>query len=491
VGLNLQVLSLLFLFLVGCTLPQRPAGEIAWKKEGESAVTLLQKMIQIDTTSSPGARGGRETVLLLQVKEFLAAQGMESQIFESAPGRGNLIARYRGGGKKKPMMIMAHVDVVNSEPSMWETDPLSGEIRGGFIWGRGAIDDKGMAAVGVQVMALLARKQPPLERDVILMLNGDEESGGVYGAKYMRDHHPQEVDCAFIVNEGGRISLDAKGQISRVFLQCSEKVYNDVRLWVPGRSGHSSVPVLPNAILDIAEVLSRLKGYQAPVGVTPTMANHFTAIASLPENEGFRSLMERVGKGDSSAAERLAVLRPNFNAVLRTTIVPTKIKGGIRVNVLPPSAEVNFNIRLLPGERLLPILSSLAKKGGLGDIPVYTEKEFSALPADSRKDPCFIMETKGVDAPDSPWDHSVVKAVEKLLSVKAPEAVLVPVMLTGATDSRFFREIGIPCYGIHPCPSGLAELRTIHNHNERVRVSSVEWGVRWLYDLVIELTGRT
>ena len=490
-GLDRFVFSLLFFFLVGCAVPVRPLGEVAWKKEGESAVSLLQKMIRTDTTSSPGAQGGRETVLLLQVKGFLAAQGVESHIYESAPGRGNLIARYRGGGTKKPMMIMAHVDVVNSEPSMWETDPFSGEIRDGFVWGRGAIDDKGMAAVGVQVMTLLGRRRPPLERDVILMLNGDEESGGIYGAKYMRDHYPQEVDCAFILNEGGRISLDAKGQISRVSLQCSEKVYNDVRLWIPGRSGHSSVPLLPNAILDVAGVLSRLKEYQAPIRITPTMASHFTAIAPLAENEAFQNLMEKIGQGDWASAVALAALRPDFNAVLRTTIVPTKIQGGIRVNVLPPHAEVNFNIRLLPGERLSPVLVSLAKEGGLGKIPVYTGKEFKSLSPASLKAPCFIVDTEGVDSPDSPWDHPVVQAVGNILSTRAPQAVLVPVMLTGATDSRFFREIGIPCYGIHPCPIGLTELRTIHNHNERVRVSSVEWGVRWLYDLVLELTQKT
>lgn len=484
----MDLIRLFALILVsGCAVPQRAGNEISWDREGREAVVLLQEMIRIDTTN-PAAEGSpNETALLLRVKEILSAHGIESRIYEAAPGRGNLVARYRSGGTRRAMMILAHVDVVNADPGMWETDPLSGEIRDGFLWGRGALDDKGMAAVGVRVMCLLGRIRPELDRDVILMLNADEESGGKFGAKYMRDRYGEELDCAFVLNEGGRIALGADGRVSRVSLQCSEKVYNDFRLWMPGRSGHSSVPVLPNAIFDLAVVLARLKDFQLPVRVTPIMAQHFKAVAGFPENHPFREMMEKVGRGDRESARRLSALRPDFNAVLRTTFVPTEIRGGIRVNVLPPSAEVNFNVRMLPGDNLREVMEAMARRAGLGEVPVMSVEEFEASSPASRENPVFVLDTQEVDAPDSPWDHEVVRAVIRLLARMSPGATVVPVMLTGATDSRFFRERGVPSYGIHPCPSGLEELRTIHNHNERVRVSSVKWGVRWLYELVLEL----
>ncbi len=487
-GVTRFFLLLLTLFSTGCVFSETGAPEFSWKKEGADAVVLLQQMIRVDTTSSPGRKEGRETELLLSVQNLLSSRGVASQMIESAPGRGNLLVRYRGGGTQKPVMIMAHVDVVNSDPSRWERDPFSGDIEDGYVWGRGAMDDKGMAAVGVQVMMVLHKLRPQLDRDVLLMLNADEESGGAYGARYVRDHYPEEVDCAFVLNEGGRVVLDGEGRISRVYLQCSEKVYNDVRLWVPGRSGHSSVPLPSNAIHQVAEFLSRIKNFQFPVRITPTMASYFRIAATLPENAIYRDLMKKIGEGDLSSANRLAVLRPDYNALMRTTFVPTKITGGIRVNVLPPTAEVNFNIRLLPGETLSQVLSQLAAKGGWGEIPVCTAEEFSRRSPSFWKGPLFIVDTEEVAAPDSPWDHPVVHTLKKFVTKGSPDAVVVPVMLPGATDSRFFRERGVPSYGIHPCPSSMAEIRTIHNHNERIRVSSVEWGVRWLYDLIVELT---
>mgnify|MGYP001295100365 CR=1 FL=1 len=230
-----------FLLSAGCASSSVPSGEVDWSEEGDRAVRLLQAMIQIDTSEPT-----RELALLSGVKRVLDRHGVENRIYESAPGRGNLIARYRAGGTKKAVMIMAHIDVVEADARMWETEPFSGKIRGGYIWGRGAIDDKGMAATGVRVMCLLQTLRPKLDRDVILMLNGDEESGGAFGAQYMRERFPEEVDCAFVLNEGGRIALDSDGKISRVHLQCSEKIYQDVRFWIPGRSGHSSVPDTPN-----------------------------------------------------------------------------------------------------------------------------------------------------------------------------------------------------------------------------------------------------
>lgn len=466
---------LCFLVLAGCSSAAPAPRE-------DRAVQILQQMIEFDTINPPQPDSKKpnadETALCRWIQSLLAKAGISSEIYESAPGRGNLVARIKGTGAKKPLLLMAHLDVVNVDPKMWDVPPLKGEIRDGVLYGRGALDDKGWAAVAIEVMMRLAAEKAKPSRDIILMLNADEESAGSFGAEWMVKNHWDQIECELVLNEGGRVVLDKDGKVTQVHVQPAEKVYNDFRLWIPGASGHSSVPRTPNAIFEISKMLARLESFETPIEVTPVVAGYFEAVASLtPE---FRDLMLATAKGDLEAAAKLAKAKPEYNAILRTTVVPTVVKGGIRVNVLPPAVEVNFNARLLPGKKLGDLIDAMSKLLGL-DAKVLRAGEFD--PARTAG-PVWIIDTEDIDAPASPVESEVLRAAR----VVSKDLLVVPVLLTGATDSRFFRARGVAAYGIHPCPTSDEERLSVHNHNERVRVSSVTWGVTWLQELVNEIS---
>ncbi len=479
--------------LAGCSDGPVPRKDGAPPRDdGREAVELLQELIRIDTINPPQPGSPRanadETALCRRVREILAADGIESEIHESAPGRGNLVARYRGSGEKAPVLLMAHVDVVNVDPAKWAVDPLSGEIRDGFIWGRGALDDKDDAAVFTQVMRILARTRPALKRDVLLMLNADEESSGRFGAKWMVERRWDRIACEFVISEGGRAALK-DGRVVEYGFETAEKVYNDFRLWIRGKSGHSSVPLPQNAIYDLGEILEKARRFRTPVRVTETMAAALTGLADLPANEPVREAMRKAAGGDREAAESLAG-NARLNALLRSTFVPTMVKGGIRQNILPPDVEVNFNARLLPGDRIDALLAALLSHLGLPDAPVV-EGDEAAFERWKREHPgaaaAVFLADRGVDAPASAIDTEMYRALVRTARKLTPGAVAVPRMTTGATDLRFFRLKGVQGYGIAPCPTGEDEEGTMHDHNERVRVESVKFGVKFVLEAVLDV----
>ena len=477
------------LLLSACAAPPlRPAGE-----DENEAVELLQRLIRFDTINPPqpgsAKRNADETALLRYVQEVLRADGIDSEILESAPGRGNLVARYRGTGELRPLLLIAHVDVVNVDPARWDVDPLSGVIKDGFVWGRGALDDKDDAAVFVQVMRLLARSKPRLRRDVVLLLNADEESSGRMGAQFMVDRHWDKVACEFVLNEGGSAAL-RDGKVALYGFETAEKVYHDFRLWIPGQSGHSSVPVPKNAIYDAARLLGRLEGFKTPVRLNETTRASLAGLAGAPEYRGAADLMRRAAAGDAAAQEELS-RNPRFNAQLRSTFVPTMVRGGIRENVLPPDVEVNLNARLLPGDSIDALIKALMAHLGIAKYEVV-EGDEAAVAAWKRGrkavDAAVFLVDRGVDAPASSMETEMYRALVRTARKHSPAATVVPRMTTGATDSRFFRLKGVQCYGINPCPTGDAEEKTPHDHNERVRVESVRFGVRFVLDAVLDVS---
>lgn len=474
--------------LTSCAAPQaRPALDL--DRAGEDAVELLRDIVRIDTINPPPAGSGRananETAVCLRVRDALAAWGVESEILESAPGRGNLVARVRGNGSKKPLLLMAHIDVVGVEPGFWQADPLGGEIRNGFLWGRGALDDKDDAAVFAVVLGLLARSGETLSRDVILMLNADEESSGTWGARWMVESRWDKIACEAVISEGGRAALRG-GKVSQYGFMTAEKIYNDFRLWVRGRSGHSSVPQPKNAIYTAARLVQKMESFRPPARLIPAVAANLAGLADQPVYGPQRELMKKAAAGDLAAAEELCK-EPRFNAQLRSTIVPTIARGGIRENVLPEDVEINFNARLLPGDKIDGLIKSLMEHAGVEKFEVVEgdEKKIAAWKASNRDvDVAVFLVDRGLDAPGSPLDTEAFAALQRTARRMSPDAVAVPQMATGATDLRFFRAKGVPAYGIAPCPTGEEEEGTVHGHDERVRVASVKFGVRWVWDFV-------
>jgi len=459
-------------------------------RDAQEAVVLLRELIRFDTINPPqpgsGKKNAGETALLRHVKGILAADGIDSDIYEREPGRGNLVARVSGTGGKRPLLLMAHVDVVNVDRSQWDVDPLAGEVRDGFLWGRGALDDKDDAAIFVQVLRMLARSKAQLSRDVVLMLNADEESSGRFGAQWMVEAHWDKIACEFVLSEGGS-ALMGETEVLQYGFETAEKIYNDFRLFIPGESGHSSVPLQRNAIYDAARLLSRIETFQAPIRLLETTKASFLGLSEAPEGSVWgQAHMKKAAAGDLEAAGYLAQ-NPRFNAQLRSTFVPTVVRGGIRENVLPPDVEINFNARLLPGDRIEDLIRSLMAHAG---IPKYEVVEGDEAAVEKWKgerkggDVAVFLMDRGVDAPPSSLDTEMYRVLVRTAKKLSPRAIVVPRMSTGATDLRFFRMKGVQSYGVSPCPVGEVEEATPHHHNERVRLDSIERGLRFMLETV-------
>ena len=476
-------------FAVGCAAPAPDPGP---ESDGDQAVHLLQRLILFDTINPPQPGSGRknagETTLLRFVQDLLRAEGIDSEIFELEPGRGNLVARYRSTGELKPVLLNAHVDVVNVDPAQWDVDPLSGAIRDGFVWGRGALDDKDDAAIFVQVMRILHRTRPALRRDVILMLNADEESSGRMGARFMVERHWDRIACEFVLNEGGTAML-RDGRVVLYGFETAEKVYNDFRLWIPGMRGHSSVPGPRNAIYDAARLLEKIESFRTPIRLNETTRASLAGLAASPQYHESAVILRRAAAGDRAAAEALAV-NPRFNAQLRSTFVPTMVKGGIRENILPPDVEINFNARLLPGDSIDGLIRALMSHVGIERYELVEGDEAAVEAWKKQKKPvdaAVFLVDRGVDSPASSTDTEMYRALARTARKLSPGAAVVPRMTTGATDSRFFRAKGVQCYGLSPAPTGEEEEKTPHDHNERVRVESVRFGVQFVLEAVLDV----
>jgi acetylornithine deacetylase/succinyl-diaminopimelate desuccinylase-like protein len=304
----------------------------------------------------------------------------------------------------------------------------------------------------------------------------------------MVERHWDRIDCEFLLNEGGTAML-RDGRVVLYGFETAEKVYNDFRLWIPGPSGHSSVPGPKNAIYDAARLLERIESFRMPIRMNETTRASLLGLAEAPEYREAASLLRAAAAGDRAAAEELA-RNPRFNAQLRSTFVPTMVKGGIRENVLPPDVEINFNARLLPGDSIDVLLRALMSHVGIEKYEVV-EGDAAAIEAWKRQkktvDAAIFLVDRGVDAPVSSTDTEMYRALARTARRLSPGAAVLPRMTTGATDSRFFRARGVQCYGLCPAPTGEEEEKTPHDHNERVRVESVKFGVRFVLEAILDV----
>jgi acetylornithine deacetylase/succinyl-diaminopimelate desuccinylase-like protein len=319
----------------------------------------------------------------------------------------------------------------------------------------------------------------------------------------MVEKHRAMLDPAFVINEGGRVMMRG-GAVETVSIQSAEKIYNDTKIWIRGESGHSSVPRANNAIYSMARLLARLESHRAPIRINATVAAAYAKQWERERDASAAALMKAVAAGDVKAGEELARRDPKANAALRSTFVPTVIEGGIRENVLPPDVLVNVNIRLLPGEKLDDMIDTLAR---VAELPPFAKIEVKAgddwraalrawsvdqeekrrRGAEGVFDAAIVIADRGMDAPASPLENELYRAIEKVAREMSPEAVVTPSMSTGATDSRFWRAKGVPAYGLLPLPATDEDLKGFHDHNERVAVSSVGYGVRMMVRIIEEV----
>lgn len=443
----------------------------AAKPQHGELIKFLQDMIRIDTTNPPG----KETPVCEYVKKVLAAEGIESEIYESEPGRGNLVARLRGDGSKRPLMLTAHIDVVPAEAEMWSVPPFSGEIKDGFLWGRGSLDCKNQLAVELEIFLELKRKNIPLKRDIILLAVCDEEQNGTHGMEFMADQHFDKIDCEFSINEGGGIALPLEGK-NIYMVSTAEKGVGWYRLTTHGSPGHGSVPKADNALVKMGRALMRLSHPQ-PVTRTAIVAETLNGIASLmpfPKNALLPLIFNPVFSDTVLGA--IKGINEDFadmvSASLRDTVSATMIEAGYKENVIPATCKALVDCRILPGqthERFMKILKDVS---GVDEIEQVN---------------------KGVPQPtENKIDTELYRVIKKVMPKHDSNAVVLPLMMTGATDSRFLREKGVTALGFLPMNSRVPVqdyISTIHGIDERVPLDGLVFSYDALYDIVLEIAG--
>lgn len=448
------------------TQPGSMADVIDWEGALWECIAHLQALIRMDTVNPPG----RELGVARYIDDVLRGAGIETTLLEPAPGRAALSARLRGSGKERPVLMLAHMDVVGVERERWTTNPFGGEILDGFVYGRGAIDDKGMLAVNLQTMLLLnqhiVRNGGTLDRDVIFLATSDEESGGEFGIDWVITRHPELVDAEFALNEGGRVR-EANGLLAFAAVQCGEKVANVLRLTAMGTPGHASVPIPDNAVVRLARAVAAAADHREPVVLTPISEQFFAGLSAFWPEPDVRAAITDVSSG---SAERLAAgadaleAHPAFNAMLRSGISPTMLSAGVRANVIPAEASATLNVRMLPGQLLEDLIVRL--NAAIDDTRVQ-----------------ITVDSRNVEAPPSPDGTPMYNAIRSALGALAPGIPVVPFLSTGATDSASLRRAGIQAYGLLPFPLTEADESRMHGHDERVAVSSLAFAVRLSWEI--------
>ena len=438
---------------------------IDWEGTLWECIAHLQALIRMDTVNPPG----REMGVARYMDDVLRGAGIETTLLEPAPGRAALIARLKGNGKRRPVLMLAHMDVVGVERERWTTNPFGGEIFDGFLYGRGAIDDKGMLAVNLQTMLLLnehvVRKGGSLDRDVIFLATSDEEAGGDVGIEWVIANHPAILEAEFALNEGGRLRV-MNSRLAYAAVQCGEKIANVLRLTASGSPGHASIPIPDNAVVKLARAVAAAAAHREPVIMTETSRAFFAGLSSLLEEPRVRAAMTDISSGDPKRVELGAAVvseNPPFNAMIRNGISPTMLAAGVRPNVIPAEASATLNVRLLPGQSLEELIARL--RASIADDAVSV-----------------AIEDRGEESPPSPDDSPMFAAIRDAIAELAPGVPAVPFLSTGATDSAPMRRAGVKAYGILPFPLTEEDEGRMHGHDERVSVSSLAFAVKltWL-----------
>jgi acetylornithine deacetylase/succinyl-diaminopimelate desuccinylase-like protein len=439
------------------------AADPDFREAGEEALGHLKALVRLDTSNPPG----NEARAANYIADELRKAGLEPRVLESEPGRGSVVVRLKGSGAKRPILILSHIDVVPVERAGWSVPPFEGVVKDGFLWGRGTLDDKGMAAAGLMTMILLAREKPRLARDVVFLAEADEEAGGVHGMDFLLDKHPEIFDAEIALNEGGRVIRDDGGP-RYVAVQTTEKIYQDFTLTARGTAGHSSLPAGDNPVDRLARALVRVGEKPFPVALNDTTRAFFKGLAgTLPGEAGpCAARLEDPADGGRCAGVLSAV--PNFNAMLRTTCTPTVLKAGYKENVIPSEATANLNCRILPST----------------DVRRFAD-DLRALIGDPKVEVKFAQPPRPQPGP-SPASGPLYDALVAVAKRMAPKAPLVPYMSPGGTDSQVLRERGIAAYGILPFPIREDDLRTMHANDEKIGLEAFTWGNELLYRVVVE-----
>ena len=451
-------------FVFGSVRAQRSSGDENAITDASrvEAVRFLTDLVKIDTSNPPG----NEVKAANYIKGVLDKEGIASEIFESAPGRGNIVARLKGNGSKRPLLLMGHLDEVGVERDKWTVEPFAAIVKDGYLYGRGSHDDKAMDAANLEVFLELHRRKIPLDRDVILLGEAGEEGTTKYGIDFMVAEHWDKINCEYVLNEGGAIH-ETNGKVDYASVGTTEKVPRGMTLVARGSSGHASMPRLDNPIAHLGAAVGKLLAWQPPMRLNETTREYFSRLAKIssPEDAYLYTHLE-----EPAVQQKLAAKHISQNSMLRTSIVPTIIKGGFRINVIPADAEATLDVRALPDENIEELMATLRK--------VINDPEVEIVRADKTND-------RPAGAASS-IHNEMFQALERAQAKVFPGAVTLPTMGTGATDSAQLRAKGAQAYGIGAPTSDDDALR-VHGNDERLRLDGVGKFMEYVYTAVSDV----
>ncbi len=438
---------------------------VDWEKEKAEILQHYRALVQIDTQYS------NETKAVEYIKKVLDAEGIPSKTFALDPTRANLVARLKGNGSKRPLLILAHTDVVAVQKEKWPVDPFGAVMKDGYIWGRGSIDDKDKLTAMLISFILLKRSGLQLDRDVIFLAESGEEADptGV-GINFMVSQHFDEINAEFAITEGGGARLE-NGKVTQVNIGTSEKVPKRARLVASGTSGHGSVPRLDNAVMHLGAAVGKVGAWQTPMHLNETTRVYFERLAGIspPDKAArYRALLDP--QKAQTVQRYFAENEPGIYSMLRTSVVPTMLKAGVGPNVIPSEAEATLDIRAMPGEDISEFFDEMKR--------IIDDPAVKIVPIPATRP----------EAPPSRLDTDMYRALEAVTKRMYPEATVLPTMSTGASDMAQLRAKGIQSYGIGPAVTESDRLQYgAHSDVERLQESSLYKLVEFAWNAITEV----
>ncbi len=462
-------IALLIAVVATTSLTAQTAPQPDWAKLDDETMRHFQAILKVDSTDPPG----REAGVVDYVKQVLEKDGIPVQIFSKEAHRPNLVARIKGSGKQRPLLIMGHSDTVNVDPKKWTHPPFGAVRDGGYVYGRGTVDDKDNVVSSLMVMLMLKRLNVALDRDVIFLMEAGEEGSSSLGIQFMANEHFEAIDSEFCYAEGGSVTR-VGGTVKYASVQTVEKIPRAITVTSRGVAGHGSVPLENNALAHLGEAVGKIAMWTPPMRINETTAAYFKRLATVSspeEAERYRALLSPDPKISGPADAYMRKNEPRHWSMLRTSLSPTIIGGGYRTNVIPSEGTATIDTRLAPDEDATKFLELV--KQVVNDPQV--EVTYGA------------RDTRPPTAPMK-LDSDAFKAIEANIT-KHYKAVTLPTMSTGATDMAFLRRKGIQCYGIGPAtdiedgPKGFGA----HSDQERILETELFRFVRFNWDAVIDL----
>jgi len=439
----------------------------AFLRAQSSTANLLVELIRVNTSNPPGNEAQLDDLLADKLRPL----GFEIDTFPTpVAGKTHLIARLKGDGSARPVLIASHADVVGVEREKWTVDPFEGVIKDGYVYGRGAIDFKGGIAVFAEAVMRLARNHVPLKRDVIFMVEADEEAQP-YNTSWLAREHWDKMNCEFALNEGGWIMKRDDGSVRYVSISTADKNSIWLVLTAHGTSTHSSMPRPDQAIFRLAKALAKLADYETKPELTASTREFFLTLAKTSGPPMSKYFYDLVNQNDPEAAREISK-DPLLHAIMRNTIAPVLMNAGFRSNVIPGSAEATINFRVIPGTTAADLAAEMKRVIKDPNIDI-------ALP-----------ETTIERAPESPVDTELYRALRMSANQVWPGVAVTPYLFQAGTDAGAWRSRGVPVYGIYPYPISNDDLSRMHGNDERVPIASLDQGAELIYKTLVQVAGK-